>query len=176
MLNSAWLGWVLAAIGVAVGFASYGWPGVFLGVTIVVFWLLLQFSRALRVMRRAAARPVGTVGNAVMLHVRLKPGLQMMQLLPLSGSLGRRVDDGGPHATLEIFEWADASGDRVRVELQGGRVSRFELLRQPQDHDEDGDQASEQDSDQDRAQPGEAEENHDHDDAPQPARPPAPAP
>jgi hypothetical protein len=46
---------------------------VVLAVTVVVFWLLLQFSRALRVMRRPPARPVGTVPNAVMLHARLRP-------------------------------------------------------------------------------------------------------
>ncbi len=131
-MHSAWVGWLLAVLAVAVGYASYGWPGVALAVTVVVFWLLLQFSRALRVMRRAAAQPVGSVGNAVMLHVRLKPGLQMMQVLPLAGSLGRRVDGGGPQARHEVFEWADASGDRVRVELEGGRVSRFQLLRQPE--------------------------------------------
>ncbi len=142
MMNSAWVGWALAVLAVAVGYAGYGWPGVALGVTVVVFWLLLQFSRALRVMRRAAARPVGTVGNAVMLHVKLRPGLQMMQLLPLAGSLGRRVAWGGGGGAHEVFEWSDAGGDRVQVHLQGGRVSRFELLRhnpddsaRPADHD-----------------------------------------
>ncbi len=159
MMYSAWVGWALAVLAVAVGYASYGWQGVVLAVTVVVFWLLLQFSQALRVMRRAAAQPVGTVRNAVMLHVRLKPGLRLMQLLPLAGSLGRRVDDGGPNATHEIFEWTDAGGDRVRVELQGGRVSRFELLRNSASEGE-GEQAAlvaqadddQDDRDQDSAQ------------------------
>jgi uncharacterized protein (DUF58 family) len=130
-MNGAPVGWALAVLAVAVGYAAYGWQGVVLGVTMVVFWLLLQFSRALRVMRRAAGRPVGTVDNAVMLHARLKPGLQMMELLPLAKSLGRRVGEGGPDATVEVFEWADASGDCVHVELRGGRVSSYRLLRQP---------------------------------------------
>ena len=137
-MNSAWVGWALAVLAVAVGYAGYGWPGVVLAVTVVVFWLLLQFSRALRVMRRAAARPMGLVDNAVMLHARLKPGLQMLQLLPLAHSLGRRVDEGGPGATHEVFEWADAGGDRVRVELQGGRVSSYRLLRRAAEGAEEG--------------------------------------
>lgn len=133
MMHAAWVGWALAVLAVAVGYASYGWAGVVLAVTVVVFWLLLQFSRALRVMRRAAGQPVGSTGNAVMLHVQLKPGLQMLQLLPLAGSLGRRVENGGPQAAQEVFEWADAAGDRVQVELHNGRVSRFELLRHAPD-------------------------------------------
>lgn len=145
MMHAAWVGWALAVLAVAVGFASYGWPGVVLAVTVVVFWLLLQFSRALRVMRRAAGRPVGSVDNAVMLQARLKPGLQMLQVLPLTGSLGRRVDEGGPQATHEVFEWADTAGDRVRVELQAGRVSHFELLRHA-GADEDDRPASQADS------------------------------
>jgi hypothetical protein len=50
-LNSALVGWALAVAAVAAGYVGYGWPGVVLAVTVVVFWLLLQFSRALRVMR-----------------------------------------------------------------------------------------------------------------------------
>jgi hypothetical protein len=67
------LGWLLAVAAVAVGWLGYGWKGVVLAVTVVVFWLLLQFSRALRVMRAGRRRPVGTVPNAVMLHARLRP-------------------------------------------------------------------------------------------------------
>ena len=65
---TAWIGWVLAAVAVALGYAGYGWPGVLLALGVVVFWLLLQFSRALRVLRAASQRPVGTVPNAVMLQ------------------------------------------------------------------------------------------------------------
>jgi hypothetical protein len=118
------LGWGLAVAAVAAGYVGYGWPGVALAVSMVVFWLLLQFSRALRVMRMAAGRPVGAIDNAVMLHARLKPGMRLLDILPLTRSLGQKVAD-----EPETFVWTDAGGDRVRVELRGGRCTAYALER-----------------------------------------------
>ncbi|HYN58253.1 MAG TPA: hypothetical protein VET87_01700, partial [Rubrivivax sp.] len=56
------VGWGLAAAAIAAGYVGWGWPGVVLGITLVVFWLLLQFSRSLRVLKNAAGSPVGHVG------------------------------------------------------------------------------------------------------------------
>jgi hypothetical protein len=121
---NATLGWVLAVAAVAAGYVGYGWPGVVLAVTVVVFWLLLQFSRALRLMRAAAASPVGLVPSAVMFNTRLQPGMRLMQVLVLTRSLGRKVGDDP-----ETYVWTDPGGDAVRVELHGGRVSRWQLQR-----------------------------------------------
>ena len=118
------LGWGLAVIAVAAGYVGYGWPGVALAVTVIVFWLLLQFSRALRVMRAAAGRPVGSIDNAVMLHARLRTGMQLLEILPLTRSLGQKVAD-----EPETFVWTDAGGDRVRVELRNGSCTHFALER-----------------------------------------------
>ena len=118
------IGWGLAVAAVAVGFMSYGWPGVVLAFSVVVFWLLLQFSRALRVMRAAGGRPVGRVANAVMLHARLRAGLRLMDVLRLTRSLGTIVTKDP-----EVFRWEDDAGDRVDVELQAGRVTRWALQR-----------------------------------------------
>lgn len=120
-------GWALAALAVAAGYVAYGWQGVVLAATLIVFWLLLQFSRALRVMRRAAARPVGTVASAAMLHARLKPGLTLLQVLPLTGSLGRRADPPGPDS--ECFVWRDGGGDSVTLTLRAGRLADWRLAR-----------------------------------------------
>ncbi len=117
-------GWALAVIAVAVGYVSWGWQGVVLAVSVVVFWLLLQFSRALRVMRQAAERPVGHVDNAVMLQARLKPGLLMMDILKLTRSLGQKVVD-----EPETWVWTDGGGDRVRVEMRDGRSATVVLER-----------------------------------------------
>lgn len=119
-----WIGWSLAVLAIAVGYAQYGWRGVVLGVTIVAFWLLLQFSKAMRVMRGAAQAPVGRVDSAVMLHSKLREGLRLLEILPLTRSLGRKVADDP-----ETFEWTDASGATVRVELVGGRCKRWTLSR-----------------------------------------------
>ncbi len=118
------LGWVLAAMAVAAGYAGDGWRGVVLALSVVVFWLLLQFSRALRVMRRAAARPLGTVDSAVMLSARLQPGMKLMQVLALTRSLGLKAAGAS-----ETWIWTDAGGDIVRVELRAGRIARVSLVR-----------------------------------------------
>jgi Flp pilus assembly protein TadB len=121
---SATLGWALAAMAVVAGYVGYGWRGVLLAATVVVFWLLLQFSRALRVMRLAAQAPVGHVPSAVMLHAELSAGMQMMDVVRLTHSLGRKVRD-----EPETFAWLDASGAEVEVEFAGGRCKSWRLAR-----------------------------------------------
>ncbi len=87
------VGWSLGALGIAAGYVGWGWPGVVLGVTVVVFWMLLQFSRSLRVLQRAGRAPVGHVDSAVMLHSRLRPGMTLLQVLTLTHSLGKRLSE-----------------------------------------------------------------------------------
>jgi uncharacterized protein (DUF58 family) len=123
-MNSAWIGWAIAATAVAVGYLSYGWPGVLLAFTVLVFGLLLQFSRSLRALRQAGQRPVGQVASAVMLNSRLAHGMTLMQVLKLTGSLGRQVRE-----VPETWAWADAGGDEVQIELHGGKLQRWELTR-----------------------------------------------
>jgi len=124
MNRDATLSWVLGVAAVAVGYVQWGWQGVVLATTLVVFWMLLQFGRALRAMRDAAAAPVGSVPSAVMLHSKLRQGLRLPQVLRLTGSLGRRVT-----VEPETFEWADTSGAVVRTEWQDGRLARWDLVR-----------------------------------------------
>ena len=126
-MDARW-GWALAVAAVALATWQWGALGAALGVTLVVFWLLLQFSRSLRVMQKAGAAPVGTVANAVMFQARLKPGLTLLQILPLTGSLGRKLAD-----EPETFAWQDAGGDRVELVLQGGKLVSWQLLRAPAD-------------------------------------------
>ena len=111
-------------IAIAVGWASYGWPGVVLAITVIVFWLLLQFSRALRAMREAGGRPVGQVASAVMLNASLHRGLRLTQVITKTRSLGVKLAD-----EPETFGWTDAAGDSVRVEFTAGRCSAWALQR-----------------------------------------------
>ena len=124
-MNAA-LGWALAVAAVAVGYAVYGWPGVVLAFSVIVFWLLLQFSRALRVLRTAGSSPVGSVANAVMFNAKLSKGMRLPDVLKLTRSLGRRIGDS---ETPEVWAWADESGDEVQVQLQGGHVVGWQLAR-----------------------------------------------
>jgi hypothetical protein len=125
-VKAGWVGWLLAVAAVAIGWARYGWPGVALALSVVVFWLLLQFSRALRTLRDASGRPVGSVPSAVALNAKLERGLRLPQVLKLTRSLGRKVADDP-----ETFVWTDESGDAVRVELRDGRVTGWRLERAP---------------------------------------------
>lgn len=117
------IGWALAAAAIAAGWIGWGLPGVVLAITVVTFWLMLQFSRALRVMRMASGRPVGLVDSAVMLNARLASGMTMMQVIPLTRSLGDRVGDD------DTWRWADAGGDRVTLHFARGRLARWVLDR-----------------------------------------------
>ena len=131
-MSATW-GWALALAAVAAGWAQWGWPGVVLAITLISFWLLLQFNRALRVMRQAGGAPVGRVPSAVMLHARLRTGMRLLDIIPLTRSLGEPAEPdaaaGGGIGLREAFVWRDDSGAWVRVELTGGRVVRWALQR-----------------------------------------------
>lgn len=118
------LGWTLAALAVVVGYASYGWPGALLGITVIVFWLLLQFSRVMRVMRNAGRSPVGRVPSAVMFNARLQKGMRLIDVLQLTRSLGERVSE-----TPEVWRWTDAGGAAVALSFARGRLAHWALSR-----------------------------------------------
>lgn len=119
------VGWALAVLAVFVGWWQWGGYGVVLALTVVVFWLLLQFYRALRVMQAAGAAPVGHVANAVMLHARLNKGMTLLEILPHTRSLGQKLSD----PPQESFAWTDANGDRVELTLDNGRLTQWQLIR-----------------------------------------------
>ena len=125
---SALMSWGLALAAIVAGYVAYGWPGVVMALSVVVFWLLLQFSRALRTMRAASGRPVGTVKSAVMLHSKLHTGMRLMHLIKLTQSLGMSLNPE-PNSQPERFRWADDGGDAVTVELVDGKLTRWSLER-----------------------------------------------
>ena len=86
------LGWTMAVAAIALGYAVYVWPGVAKAISLVVFWLLLQFSRAMRVMRIAGQGPKGLVPSAVMLHAKLHAGMTLLQVIGLTWFFGFRVN------------------------------------------------------------------------------------
>ena len=119
------IGWALAAAAFAVGYVQWGWRGIVVAATVVAFWLLLQFSRALRVLRAAGQAPVGHVDSAVMLHSKLAMGQSLPQILALTKSLGERLADDP-----ETFVWRDNSGASVRIELKSGKLTHWTLQRE----------------------------------------------
>ena len=122
---NAMFGWVLALIALGAGWRGYGWAGVALAVSVIVFWLLIQFNRTVKVLRNAADSPVGHVDSAVMLHAKLRAGLPMQQVVTLTKSLGKRVAE-----QPETWAWADASGSDVTIVFDKGRCKSW-LLNRP---------------------------------------------
>ena len=118
------LGWAMAVIALAAGWRGYGWPGIALALSVIVFWLLIQFNRSLKVMRNAASAPVGHIDSAVMLNSKLSAGLPMFRVVTLTRSLGRRVAQ-----EPETWAWADASGSNVTIVFDKGRCQRWTLNR-----------------------------------------------
>ena len=130
-MNSV-LGWGLVVAAIAVGWVQYGWQGVVLAVTVVVFWLLLQFSRALRVMKQAAAAPMGQVPSAVMFNTKLRSGMTMMQVLPLTRSLGQRIESPAANHQTESWRWMDEGGSYVTLTFVSGKLDHWHLQRPTQ--------------------------------------------
>lgn len=122
------VGWGLAFAALVAGWFSYGWPGLALGFSVIVFWLLIQFNRSVRVMRDAGEAPIGYVPSAVMLHSKLRIGLPMLQIVKLTKSLGTRLSE-----SPEVWAWADESGAEVRIVFDKGLCTRWTLNRPAED-------------------------------------------
>jgi len=118
------LGWLLAALLTFFAWRGYGLPGLALAASATVFWLLLQFGRAMRVMKNAAGRPVGHVPSAVMFQARLRPGMTMLQIVTATKSLGRKLGKGD-----DDWAWADEGGNTVKLHFEKGRLRTWALER-----------------------------------------------
>lgn len=127
-----WFGVALAVAAVAIGIALYGWKGAILALSLIVFWLLLQFSQLMKVMRTANESPLGHVSSALMLQSRLHPGMTLVQLIRLCRSLGVKV-------APDTYRWADSGGDAVEVVLKAGKVTHWTLIRAQDDKVVDAD-------------------------------------
>jgi hypothetical protein len=115
----------LVALGLA--YRSYGWPGIALVGGGIVMWQLLQFTRMLQVLKRAAHRPVGHVDSAVMLNARLHRGMALLHVVALTRSLG--VLESPRDAQPEQFRWTDASQSTVLCIFQHGKLHSWDLSR-----------------------------------------------
>ena len=112
---------------VAMAYRLYGWPGVAGTASVLVFWLLLHFTRLLHILKRAANRPVGHVDSAVMLNAKLKPGMALMHVVAMTRSLGtlQSPKDTQP----EIYRWTDAGASHVTCTFAGGKLAAHQMVR-----------------------------------------------
>jgi len=124
----------LAIVGGAVlAYRSYGWPGIVAVVSVLVFGMLLHFTRMMAVLKRAANRPIGYVDSAVMLNAKLKPGATLLHVVAMTRALGllKSVKDAQP----EVFEWKDGTESTVTCTFVGGKLSHHVLYRPDQSAD-----------------------------------------
>ena len=118
----------IAIIGGAVlAFRSYGWAGIAAVVTVLMFGILLHFSRMMQVLKRAANRPIGYVDSAVMLNAKLKPGATLLHVVAMTRALGLLTSVKGEQP--EIFAWKDGSQSSVTCTFVGGKLSHHVLYR-----------------------------------------------
>ena len=81
----------MAAIALgAMAWRAGGGAGLALLFSGLLLWFLLYYTRIMTIMKRAADRPVGYVGSAVMLNARLKQGMPLLDVLALTRALGER--------------------------------------------------------------------------------------
>ncbi|MET4579655.1 glycerate kinase [Ottowia thiooxydans] len=122
---------LIAAIALGAGaWRTGGWAGIALVGSALVLWFLLSYTRLITIMKRAADRPIGYVGSAVMLNVKLRPKLSLMHVVGMTRSLGERMSPEGVEP--EIYLWRDPGNSKVTCEFVGGRLVRWQLERPAQ--------------------------------------------
>ena len=112
---------------VALAYRSYGWAGVVAALTAIVMWALLHFNRMVQVLKRAANRPIGHVGSAVMLNAKLRHGATLLHVVAMTRALGELLS--AKDAQPEVFRWTDGSQSHVTCEFLGGKLVKWELFR-----------------------------------------------
>ncbi len=118
---------VAAVAGLAYGYHALEWMGFFLVLGGLVMWALLHFTRLVKVLERAANRPIGHVDSAVMLNAKLKAGVTLMHVMALTRSLGELVSPKDQQP--EVYRWRDNSQSLVTCVFQNGRLQSWALER-----------------------------------------------
>ncbi|MDB5779124.1 MAG: hypothetical protein JWP93_1489 [Polaromonas sp.] len=118
---------VAGVAAVALAYRQYGWLGVAAVATGLVMWMLLHFTRMMTVLKRAADRPIGYVGSAVMLNAKLKPGMTLMHVIAMTRALGQL--QSAKDAQPEVFRWTDGTASHVTCTFVGGKLAHHALFR-----------------------------------------------
>lgn len=117
------------ALAIAVAaWQSYGPKGLVLALLMISFWVLLHFTKLMRLLRAAAKRPMGHVRDARALHRQLRPGMPLIEVVRRTHSLGLRRSE--PDQDPQILEWDDEQGFGVTCTVRRGRLSDI-VLRSP---------------------------------------------
>jgi hypothetical protein len=126
---------ILGVVVVIVAWRGYGWPGVALAGGGIVMWMLLHFTRMMKVLQRASARPVGFCDSAVMLNAKLRPGVNLLHVVAMTRAIGEQLSP--KEQQPELYRWTDGSGSHVTCEFLHGKLVKWELFR-PQTAPDEG--------------------------------------
>ena len=119
---------ILLAVALGAGaWRAGGWSGLALMGSALVLWALLYYNQIMTVMRRAADRPVGYVGSAVMLNAKLQAGQPLLKVLAMTRALGQPLTEVG--VDPEVYRWTDPGGSFVTAEFKGGKLVQWKLER-----------------------------------------------
>jgi hypothetical protein len=118
---------VLGVVVVAVAWRGYGWPGVALAVGGIFMWMLLHFTRMMKVLQRASNRPVGYCDSAVMLNAKLRPGVNTLHVIAMTRALGEQLSP--KEQQPEVFRWTDGTSSSVTCEFAAGKLVKWQLFR-----------------------------------------------
>jgi hypothetical protein len=105
----------------------YNWTGVATASGILVMWLLLHFNRMVQVLKRAANRPIGHVGSAVMLNAKLRPGMTLLHVVAMTKALGELIS--AKSTQPEVYRWLDGTQSHVSCEFHDGKLKKWALVR-----------------------------------------------
>jgi hypothetical protein len=119
---NTWISWALAVAAVYVGYKSFGWQGIIFALTLIAFWLLLQYSRIMRIMTTAAKFPIGQVPDARSLGLKLRKNQPLVEVLKMTKCLGLLMNK-----SPETYRWTDGYGHFVVVVFEQGRVSSWTM-------------------------------------------------
>lgn len=122
---------ILGVAVVALAWRAYGWAGVALAVGGIVMWMLLHFTRLMKVLHGASSRPVGYCDSAVMLNAKLRPGVNLLHVVAMTRALGEQMSEKDTQP--EVFRWTDGGGSHVTCEFRSGKLARWGLVRPPED-------------------------------------------
>ena len=125
-----WRNLVAALVAVALGALAWRtgrWAGLMFLAGVIVLWVLLHVTRLMTVLKRAADRPLGYVGSAVMLNSRLHRGQPLWKVIAQTRSLGELQTERD--AQPEIFRWRDEGGSYVDCTFADGRLTGWQMIR-----------------------------------------------
>lgn len=118
---------IAGAVIVAAAWRAYGWAGLAIATGGILMWVLLHFTRLMHVLKRAAERPIGYVGSAVMLNAKLRPGVTLLHVVALTRALGEQLSPKDQQP--EIYRWTDGTQSHVTCEFVNGKLQKWSLVR-----------------------------------------------